>query len=73
LIVVNRDNLGQATDLHIVVAGSSNTEWHPKVRGLDTDGCELSVAYYEIAYTLKADATKRAREMLAVVKRMSAA
>lgn len=68
-LVVTTDYLFTATDLACVVAGDSEHGWFPKVRGADPeDGAPVGVAYYEIEYALKADAMKRAREVLAYVK-----
>ena len=68
-LVVTTDYLLTAEDLRFVVAGDSAHGWFPKVRGTDpSDGAPIGVAYYEIEYERKADATKRAREMLGYIK-----
>jgi fatty-acid desaturase len=71
-LVETTDYLRTATDLHIVACGAKGQDWHPKVRGYD-DGAEVGVAWYGVSYEYKADATKRAREMLAIVKRLRSA
>ncbi len=62
---VAMDYLTTASDFRFVVAGSTATGWVPKVRGTDPEnGQEVSVAYYEIDYPTKAEATIRARALL---------
>lgn len=64
-LAVACDYLSSAADFRFVVAGDAKMGWHPKVRGTDPeDGCEVSVAYYELDYPTKAEATKRARQLL---------
>jgi len=68
-LVVTNDYLLTATDLHFVVAGDHAHGWFPKVRGADpVDGAPIGVAYYELEYERKADAMKRARQMLSHIK-----
>ena len=62
------DYLHLATDLHVIIAGKTG-EWHPKVRGYD-DGAEIGVAYYDMVFPKKADASRIASAMLRRVKAM---
>jgi hypothetical protein len=64
-LAVAMDYLTTASDFRFVVAGDKATGWHPKVRGTDPEnGQEVSVAFYEIDYPTKAEATTRARALL---------
>lgn len=73
-LAVAMDYLATATDFRSVVAGDKTHGWHPKVRGTDPeDGREVSVAYYEMDYPTKADATQRARALLKWAKEQRAA
>lgn len=68
-LAVTMEYLHTATDLHMVVCGAKGQDWHAKVRGTDPeDGAVIGVAFYDMTYEFKADATKRARELLAHVK-----
>ena len=62
------DYLHLAADLHVVVAGKTG-EWQPKVRGYD-DGAEIGVAFYDMTFAKKADASRIASAMLRRVKAM---
>ena len=71
LCVVNADTLKTTVDLHKLVCGTAATGFSPKVRGTDTEtGAVVGVAYYEVDYTNRADAAKRATEILHHVKRL---
>jgi hypothetical protein len=63
-MAVTSDYLYSATDLHIVVGGSKGS-WHPKVRGSDPkDGGIVGVAYYDNDYDTKAEAGRRANQLM---------
>jgi hypothetical protein len=63
-MAVTSDYLYSATDLHVVVGGSKGS-WHPKVRGSDPkDGGIVGVAYYDNDYDTKAEAGRRANQLL---------
>lgn len=73
LLEYSTDYLHTATDLHTVVPGSPG-EWRAVVRGTvqndDQRPAVVGIAWYDSTYHLKADATKRAREVLQAVKAM---
>lgn len=72
LLEYSTDYLHTATDLHTVVPGSPG-KWRAVVRGTvhdDERPAVVGVAWYDSTYHLKADATKRAREVLRAVKAM---
>lgn len=81
-LAIGTDYLHTATDLHFVVAGQSPSRWtrghtdgwHAKVRGsAPEDGATVGVAFYDVVYETKAEATARARQLLAHVKKLRAA
>ncbi len=73
-LVCTTEYLHTAQNLRIVIAGQSvkigaRAEWHPKVRGTDPEtGADVGVAYYDMIYGTKADATMKARLLLKHIK-----
>ena len=75
LLETSTDYLHSATDLHIVTPGTPGN-WRAVVRGTvhdDNRPAIIGVAWYDATYDRKADATKRAREVMRAVKAMRAA
>ena len=80
LVIIPDDTyLHDATDIRAVVKGrpaqgaSTPAEWHPAVVGIAPDsGAQVTIAGYEQEYEKKADASKRARDLLRYVKRLRA-
>ena len=71
-LCITSDYLHDAKNIYAVVAGAKGKGWHPQIRGVvdedDRRNVEVGVAYYEIDYELKSEATRRASEMLRHVK-----
>jgi hypothetical protein len=68
-LIGTTDYLHSATAIYSVVCGRKGEGWSAHVRGRDPDdGAHIGVAWYELDYERKADATKRARQLLAHVR-----